>query len=130
VHILDQCRHRRPNCASKIEAMLMFFRILSCYSSSFNLSPNSQLNLSYMHGGPESEGSIDPNETPEERERREKDRRAANNARERYSSRIVSVIHRIQRMLAFDVDYVYETSTMHSKNSDECVPFICVMINL
>lgn len=36
-----------------------------------------------MHGGPDSEGSIDPNETPEERERREKDRRAANNARER-----------------------------------------------
>jgi hypothetical protein len=42
------------------------------------------MNLSYMHDGPESEGSIDPNETPEERERREKDRRAANNARERY----------------------------------------------
>jgi len=36
-----------------------------------------------MHGGPESEESIDPKETPEERERREKDRRAANNARER-----------------------------------------------
>ena len=42
------------------------------------------MHLSYMHDGPESEGSIDPNETPEERERREKDRRAANNARERY----------------------------------------------
>ena len=41
------------------------------------------MNLSCMHGGPDSEGSIDPNETPEERERREKDRRAANNARER-----------------------------------------------
>jgi hypothetical protein len=37
-----------------------------------------------MRGGPGSEESIDPNETPEERERREKDRRAANNARERY----------------------------------------------
>jgi hypothetical protein len=38
-----------------------------------------------MHGGPPSEGSyIDPDETPEERERREKGRRAANNARERY----------------------------------------------
>lgn len=36
-----------------------------------------------MRGGPGSEGSIDPDETPEERERREKDRRAANNARER-----------------------------------------------
>jgi hypothetical protein len=47
------------------------------------LSPNSQMNLSCMRGGPDSEGSIDPNETPEERERREKDRRAANNARER-----------------------------------------------
>ena len=42
------------------------------------------MNLSYMRGGPESEGSIDPDETPEERERREKDRRAANNARERF----------------------------------------------
>ncbi len=41
------------------------------------------MNLSCMRGGPDSEGSIDPNETPEERERREKDRRAANNARER-----------------------------------------------
>lgn len=41
------------------------------------------MNLSLMRGGPDSEGSIDPNETPEERERREKDRRAANNARER-----------------------------------------------
>ncbi len=51
--------------------------------SSLTLSPNSHLNLSMMHGGPGSEGSIDPNETPEERERREKDRRAANNARER-----------------------------------------------
>ena len=39
-----------------------------------------------MRGGPPSEESIDPNETPEERERREKDRRAANNARERYVS--------------------------------------------
>lgn len=38
-----------------------------------------------MRGGPGSEGSIDPDETPEERERREKDRRAANNARERYT---------------------------------------------
>ncbi len=47
------------------------------------LSPNSQMNLSCMRGGPGSEGSIDPDETPEERERREKDRRAANNARER-----------------------------------------------
>jgi len=51
--------------------------------SSLTLSPNSHLSLSMMHGGPDSEGSIDPNETPEERERREKDRRAANNARER-----------------------------------------------
>jgi hypothetical protein len=41
------------------------------------------MSLSMMRGGPESEESIDPNETPEERERREKDRRAANNARER-----------------------------------------------
>jgi len=41
------------------------------------------MNLSCMRGGPGSEGSIDPDETPEERERREKDRRAANNARER-----------------------------------------------
>ena len=52
--------------------------------SSLTMSPNSQLNFSYGRGGPESEGSIDPDETPEERERREKDRRAANNARERY----------------------------------------------
>ncbi len=41
------------------------------------------MNLSCLRGGPGSEGSIDPDETPEERERREKDRRAANNARER-----------------------------------------------
>ena len=41
------------------------------------------MNLSCMHGGSASEGSIDLDETPEERERREKDRRAANNARER-----------------------------------------------
>lgn len=52
--------------------------------SPLTISPNSQINLSYMRGGPDSEGSIDPDETPEERERREKDRRAANNARERY----------------------------------------------
>jgi hypothetical protein len=53
------------------------------YLSSLTLSPNSHMALSMMRGGPDSEGSIDPNETPEERERREKDRRAANNARER-----------------------------------------------
>ena len=39
--------------------------------------------LCTQQGGPMSEGSFDPDETPEERERREKDRRAANNARER-----------------------------------------------
>lgn len=59
------------------------FKLSFVLFSSLTLSPNSQLNLSYMHGGPESEGSIDPNETPEEREQREKGRRAANNARER-----------------------------------------------
>jgi len=58
--------------------------------NSFTLSPNSQLNLAYMRGGPESEGSIDPDETPEERERREKDRRAANNARERLRVRDIN----------------------------------------
>lgn len=57
--------------------------MLQISSSSLTLSPNSQMNLSCMRGGPGSEDSIDPNETPEERERREKDRRAANNARER-----------------------------------------------
>lgn len=57
--------------------------MLMPFGSSSTLSPNSQMNLSYMRGGPGSEESIDPNETPEERERREKDRRAANNARER-----------------------------------------------
>jgi hypothetical protein len=58
--------------------------------NSLTLSPNSQLNLSCMRGGPGSEGSIDPDETPEERERREKDRRAANNARERLRVRDIN----------------------------------------
>ncbi|CAF1041134.1 unnamed protein product [Rotaria sp. Silwood1] len=58
--------------------------------NSLTLSPNSQINLSCMRGGPGSEGSIDPDETPEERERREKDRRAANNARERLRVRDIN----------------------------------------
>ncbi|CAF0783513.1 unnamed protein product [Rotaria sordida] len=59
--------------------------------NSLTLSPNSHLNLSCMRGGPGSEGSIiDPDETPEERERREKDRRAANNARERLRVRDIN----------------------------------------
>ncbi|CAF1172671.1 unnamed protein product [Adineta ricciae] len=58
--------------------------------NSLTLSPNSQMNLSCMRGGPGSEGSIDPDETPEERERREKDRRAANNARERLRVRDIN----------------------------------------
>ena len=81
--------HRQPhqNYESKyitvnseiLDLIVLFF--LS--TSSLTLSPNSQMNLSCTRGGPGSEGSIDPDETPEERERREKDRRAANNARER-----------------------------------------------
>ncbi|CAF3354443.1 unnamed protein product [Rotaria sp. Silwood1] len=59
--------------------------------NSLTLSPNSHINLSCMRGGPASEGSIiDPDETPEERERREKDRRAANNARERLRVRDIN----------------------------------------
>jgi len=59
--------------------------------NSLTLSPNSHMNLSMMRGGPGSEGSIiDPDETPEERERREKDRRAANNARERLRVRDIN----------------------------------------
>ncbi|CAF1286792.1 unnamed protein product [Rotaria magnacalcarata] len=59
--------------------------------NSLTLSPNSHMNLSCMRGGPSSEGSIiDPDETPEERERREKDRRAANNARERLRVRDIN----------------------------------------
>ncbi|UJR23688.1 hypothetical protein I4U23_026670 [Adineta vaga] len=62
----------------------------SKFRNSLALSPNSQMNLSCMRGGPGSEGSIDPDETPEERERREKDRRAANNARERLRVRDIN----------------------------------------
>ena len=81
--ILVHCHHRHRKRESKF-----FPHFSSTWSSvvsfsSLTLSPTSQLNLSCMRGGPGSEGSIDPDETPEERERREKDRRAANNARER-----------------------------------------------
>ncbi len=87
-HVLVQHHHHQQNYESKIKfdlnlakRKINFFYLN--YLSSLTLSPNSHMALSMMHGGPESEGSIDPNETPEERERREKDRRAANNARER-----------------------------------------------
>ncbi len=86
VHILVQHHHHQQNYESKKKRNLIFsefIKISFFLLSSLTLSPNSHLNLSMMHGGPGSEGSIDPNETPEERERREKDRRAANNARER-----------------------------------------------
>lgn len=54
-----------------------------------------------MHGGPGSEESIDPNETPEERERREKDRRAANNARERWEKYKSKAVFNAQNCFLF-----------------------------
>lgn len=54
-----------------------------------------------MRGGPESEGSIDPDETPEERERREKDRRAANNARERFENVEIFVLFFYFKLISF-----------------------------
>lgn len=80
-----------------------------------------------MRGGPGSEGSIDPDETPEERERREKDRRAANNARERSETTVKTFPRSIP---FFPSDYVSETSMMHLKNLVECVRYICETINL
>jgi hypothetical protein len=83
---LVQYHHHQQNYESKKQIFLKLIKRLICffnYFSSLTLSPNSHMSLSMMRGGPESEESIDPNETPEERERREKDRRAANNARER-----------------------------------------------
>jgi hypothetical protein len=56
-----------------------------------------------MRGGPDSEGSIDPNETPEERERREKDRRAANNARERLEKAKKNLFLKFEILIVFQI---------------------------